>query len=100
MKPQKKASSSSFQKKLIITGAVFLFLVLVIASFFGKRGLIEIYRAQKKKENLVQEVTQLTLRRDKLLREIWELENNPRAVENKARERLWLMSPDELVIVK
>lgn len=100
MKSKKKASSSSFQKKLIITGAVFLFLVLIIASFFGKRGLIEIYRAQKKKEALIQEVSQLTQRRDKLLREIWELENNPRAVEKKARERLWLMAPDELVIVK
>ena len=94
------ASSSSFQKKLIVTAAVFLFLVLIIASFFGKRGLIEIYRAQKKKEALVQEVAQLTQRRDKLLREIWELENNPRAVEKKARESLWLMAPDELVIVK
>ena len=83
-----------------MTGVVFLFLVLIIASFFGKRGLIEIYRAQKKKEALSLEVTQLTQRRDKLLREIWELENNPRAVEKKAREKLWLMAPDELVIVK
>lgn len=100
MAKTKTSSSSSFQKRVIITGVVFLFLVLIIASFFGKRGLIEIYQAQKKKEALVQEVTQLTLRRDKLLREIWELENNPKAIENKARERLWLMAPDELVIVK
>ena len=98
--PKTNTSSSSFQKKLIMTGVVFLFLVLIIASFFGKRGLIEIYRAQKKKEALSLEVTQLTQRRDKLLREIWELENNPRAVEKKAREKLWLMAPDELVIVK
>ena len=35
----------------------------------------------------------------KLEREIEELKSNPKAVEKKAREKLWLMKPDEIVIV-
>ncbi len=46
------------------------------------------------------EVEQLKKERAKLEREIEELENNPRAVEKTAREKLWLMEPDEFVIIK
>lgn len=35
----------------------------------------------------------------KLEREIEELKTNPEAVEKKAREKLWLMKPDEIVII-
>jgi cell division protein FtsB len=47
-----------------------------------------------------QEVQQLSRKRDKLIRDIWELENNPEAVELKAREKLWLSDPDEIIIIK
>ena len=97
---RKNRNEFSFKKKILISGLAFLFMVLVIASFFGKRGLVEIYQAKKKKESLKLAVTQLTQKREKLMREIWELENDPKAVEMKAREKLWLMDPDEFVIVK
>jgi cell division protein FtsB len=35
-----------------------------------------------------------------LEKEIEELENDPKAVEMKARDKLWLMKPDEIVIIK
>lgn len=98
--PRKEKTAPSVKKKLFIGGVTFLFLVLVIASFFGERGLLEIYRVQKRKELLTQEVGRLTTERDKLLREILELENNPLAVDHKAREKLWLMHPEERVIIK
>jgi len=98
--PGKEKETLSFKKKLLFGGVTFLFLVLVIASLFGERGLLEIYRVQQKKELLVQEVERLTDERDKLLREIYELESNPLAVDQKAREKLWLMDPEELVIIK
>ncbi len=90
----------SVPKKILITGLSFLFLVLIIASFFGEKGLIEIFHAQKENYSLKQEVQQLNRKRDKLIRDIWELENNPEAVELKAREKLWLSDPDELIIIK
>lgn len=45
-------------------------------------------------------VEQLKKEKAKLEREIEELERNPQAVEKTAREKLWLMEPDEFVIVK
>ncbi len=78
---------------------VFFFLVLFLASFFGKKGLIEIYRAKKVQRDLLQEVERLEEKQKKLKREIEELRTNPKAVEQKAREKLWLQKPDEIVIV-
>ena len=78
----------------------FLFLVLLIASFFGKKGLIETYRSEKKEEALIQEIELLQKTKNRLEREISELEKNPKAVEMKAREKLWLVKPDEIVVLK
>lgn len=82
-----------------MSGAAFLFLVFLIASLFGERGLIEVFQTQKNKNTLVQEKMRLLAEKRKLEREIEELKTNPVAVEKKAREKLWLMKPDEIVII-
>jgi cell division protein FtsB len=91
---------SNFRKKLLIVALSFLFLILFIASFFGKNGWIEMDRAKKKQRALLQEIERLEEMRSQLEREIEELKKNPKAVEKKAREELWLMDPDEIVIIK
>ena len=98
--PRKEKNGFSFPKKLLVIGLTFLFLVLIIASFFGKQGWIEIYKTQNNKKSLQQEIDSLTKKRNQLIKDIRELENNPKAVELKAREKLWLMDPEEIVIVK
>jgi len=87
------------RRKLFLSGAAFLFLVFLIASLFGERGLIEVFQIQKSKNTLVQEKMRLLAEKRKLEREIEELKTNPEAVEKKAREKLWLMKPDEIVII-
>lgn len=82
-----------------MSGAAFLFLVFLIASLFGERGLIEVFQTQKSKNTLVQEKMRLLAEKRKLEREVEELKTNPEAVEKKAREKLWLMKPDEIVII-
>jgi cell division protein FtsB len=62
--------------------------------------LIEIYRAQKEHKVLLQEIEQLEIEKIRLEKEIEELKKNPKAVEKKAREKLWLVKPDEVVIIK
>lgn len=57
-------------------------------------------RAKKKQRALLQEIERLEEKRSQLEREIEELKKNPKAVEKKAREELWLMDPDEIVIIK
>jgi cell division protein FtsB len=96
---KKDKSSSSFKKKVIIGGVGFLFFVLTVASFFGKRGLIEIYRTKHSQEVLLQKIEQLEARKGKLERDIEELQKNPKAVEKKAREKLGLVKEGEIVII-
>jgi len=99
MTPKKERNDGSFRRKIVAVGLGFLFFVLLIASFFGKKGLIEVYKTQKQKEALLQEIELLEKKKAKLERDIEELERNPKAVEKKARDKLGLVKPDEIVII-
>jgi cell division protein FtsB len=96
---KKEKNSSSFKKKAIIGGVVFLLFVLTVVSFFGKRGLIEIYKTRRRQKVLLQRIEQLEERKVKLERDIEELRENPKAVEKKAREKLGLVKEGEIVII-
>jgi cell division protein FtsB len=91
---------ASLRRKILLAAAGFFFLVLLISSLFGKKGLIEIYKARRDYEILLQEVKRLEAEKGRLEGEIEDLKNNPQAVEREAREKLWLIRPDEKVIVK
>lgn len=93
-------SSMSFRNKLLTAFVVFFFLVLILASFFGKKGLLEVYNAQKNKESLLNEIERLEQKKSQLERDIKELESNPKAYEAKARDQLGLVYPDELLVIK
>lgn len=96
---KKDKSSSSFKKKVITGGVVFLLFVLTLTSFFGKRGLIEIYRTRRKQDVLLQKIKKLEEKKVKLERDIEELQKNPKAIEKKAREKLGLVKEGEIVII-
>jgi len=98
--PKKEERNKSLRKKLLIAGLAFLFLVLLITSFFGQKGLLEIRRAQRRHDVLLQEIKDLEMEKARLEREIEELLRKPEAVDKEAREKLWLMKPDEIVIIK
>ncbi len=90
----------SLRRKLILGAVGFFFLVLLISSFFGRNGLIEIYRARKNYAALLEKIELLEARKSHLLKEIEDLENNPQTVEKEARDKLGLMKPDEKVVIK
>ncbi len=94
-----KRDGLSIKSKLLIGAVAFLFLVLMIASFFGDKGLIETYQVGKQTRALEAQVNELRRQRDALQREIKELAQYPHAVREKARE-LGLGRPDETVILK
>ena len=94
-----KRAGLSIQSKLLIGAVTFLFLVLMIASFFGDKGLIETYQVGIQTKALEAQVDELRHQRDMLQREIRELRQYPHAVREKARE-LGLGRPDETVILK
>lgn len=90
----------SLRRKIALALVFFFFVVLLISSLFGRKGMIEIYKARKNYETLVREIAELELKKSRLQKEIQALETDPRAVEKEAREKLWLMRPDEKVIVR
>jgi cell division protein FtsB len=80
--------------------AVFVFVVLLITTVFGKKGLIEIYKSRQTYAGLQKEIQRLKEEKSRLEREIAALEADPRSVEREARDRLWLVKPDEKIVVK
>ncbi|MFQ6109935.1 MAG: septum formation initiator family protein [Candidatus Aminicenantales bacterium] len=91
---------SHFRKRLFAVSLGLLFLILLIASFFGKNGWIEMSKSRKRQRALLSEIKRLEEKRSTLEREIEALKRDPKTMEKKAREKLWLMDPDELVIIK
>jgi cell division protein FtsB len=87
------------RRRWLAAGLSLLLVVFLISTLFGKKGILEIRRARKGHQSLLLEKQRLEGQKMKLDREIKELEENPQAVEQEAREKLWLMRPDEIVIV-
>jgi len=99
MAPEEQGKTA-LRKKLALAAVAFFFVIILISSLFGRKGLIEIYRAKCRYEALLREIRSLEDRKNELQKEIQALQNDPRAVEKEAREKLWLIKPDEKVIVK
>ena len=87
-------------KKIGIFAIGFLLIVILITTVFGKKGLLEIARVRKIQADLVRDIETLKKEKARLEREIESLKNDPRSVDKEAREKLWLMKPDEKVIIK
>jgi len=100
MMAREERKGASLRRKILLAAVGFFFLVLLISSLFGKKGLIEIYKARRNYETLLREVKRLEAEKTRLEGEIEDLKNNPQAVEKEAREKLWLIRPDEKVMVK
>jgi cell division protein FtsB len=78
----------------------FVLVVLLITTVFGKKGLFEIYKARKNYAALQLEIQKLKEEKGRLEKEIAALEADPKAVEREARDRLWMVKPDEKIVVK
>jgi cell division protein FtsB len=92
-------NDNSVRRKLFKAGVGFFVLVMLVTSFFGKKGYMDIIRTRRSLRALEAEFKTLEERKSQLEIEIRELAANPRAVEEEARRKLWLMKPDEKVIV-
>lgn len=78
--------------------ALFIF-ILIMSFFFGDSGIVEIIKTKNRIETLKKNVAELETEKQKLTKEVADLDKNPLALEKKAREKLWLMKKNEKVIV-
>ncbi len=89
---------TSRRKLLLIGGATILF-ILLMSTFFGKKGLLEIKQARHRWVELQVEIGKLEKEKLRLEKEVEELKKNPQAVEEEARGKLWLIKPEEKVLI-
>jgi len=92
-------TGARFRRKIFLLGMACLFLIMVVTSVFGKKGVMDIHRARQRLAALELEARKLGQEKVRLEAEIRELERNPRAIEKEARGELWLIKPGEKVIV-
>jgi len=80
--------------------AVFLVLIILVLTFiFGDRGIVEVVRMNKRIAVIESSIRLLEQEKKNLQDELTQLQNDPRTIEQKAREKLWLMKKNEKVIV-
>ncbi len=96
---KERAGGPSFRRRAFAAGLGFLVLILLVTSFFGKKGVMDLSASRRLLRSLQADLTQLEAERQRLERELAELRRNPRAVELEAREKLGLVKPGEVVIV-
>lgn len=96
----RRRGRAGWRKKLAFGFGVIVLLSLLLTAILGPKGYLGLTRAKRDYLAQFDEIRRLERERERLKREIAELERNPRAVESEARERIWLVKPDETVIVK
>ncbi len=99
MKPAALKNPPAFRKKVFRLGIGCLFLVMIMTSVFGKKGIMQIHDDRLLLKDLDAKVVDLQKRKLRLEAEIRQLKSNPRAVEKMARGDLGLIKPGEKVIM-
>jgi cell division protein FtsB len=87
------------KRKILVLGVACLLLIMIFTAVFGKKGVMELRRSRRDLAARTQKIRDLEAERDRLAAEISRLENDPRAVEKEAREKLGLAAPGEKVVV-
>jgi cell division protein FtsB len=87
------------RQRAAVLASVIVLIALVVGSFFGDRGFLNLVAERARTQDLAREVDGLRAENEQLNTEIHALRSDPRAIERIAREELGLARPDELVFV-
>jgi cell division protein FtsB len=87
------------KKKIVILSAACVLLILVVTLMFGKKGAMDLRRSRRVLATRTERIRELEAERDRIEAAPRRLENDPRAVEKAAREKLGLAAPGEKVVV-
>lgn len=87
------------RRKILLGAIIILLFVLILSTFFGKKGLLQIREARRLQRELQAEMVRLKLEKERLEKEVKELRHDPLMVEEEARKKLWLIKPEEKVLV-
>jgi len=96
---KKNKSEWTTGKKATLGLIIFLILTFIITSFFGKKGLMKMFKYRNKIDQLENEILALEKKRKKLEVRVVELRDNLMTVEPIARKDLWYKKEGELVYI-
>lgn len=99
MRGERGRSEAGLRKKAAALGSVIALIALVVGSFFGDRGFIQLVAKREQAELLKREIEDLRAENGRLAAEIVALKTDPRAIERVAREQLGLARPGETVFL-
>ena len=99
MRGAPKKNNPAFRKRIVLLGIGFIILAIFVTVLFGKKGYMDILQARKKYAALEEERAAMERQRALLEWEIERLKTDPSAVEKAAREKLWMVRPDEIIVV-
>jgi len=99
VKRQAPPAGTAFRRKIFVLGVACLLLIMIVTALFGKKGVMDLRRARRTLEARAVTIRALEAETAKLEAEIIRLENDPRAIEKQAREKLGLVKPGEKVVV-
>ena len=95
----KLSDEPGLRRKAFVLGTVIALIALAVGSVFGDRGLLTLLEKRRQVEVLRVEIGVLRGSNTRLVRDIAELRQSPRAIERLAREELGLAHPDETVFL-
>jgi cell division protein FtsB len=92
-------SEPGLRRKAFVLGTVIALIALAVGSVFGDRGLLNLAEKRRQVESLRSEIETLRVENARLVGEVEDLRQSPRAIERLAREELGLARPDETVFL-
>jgi cell division protein FtsB len=96
---EERRESVGLRRKAVILASILILITLVVGSFFGDRGMLNLVAQRERAQSLEHEVDALRAENLRLGGEIRALRVDPRAVERLAREELGLARPGETVFL-
>ncbi len=88
----------SFKNSIMLTLTVVSIFLLLFFVVFGENGSIDLNRMKMERDQLLQKNAELKQENISLYREIGRLKNDPKYVENVARQELGVIGKDEVII--
>jgi cell division protein FtsB len=88
----------NLKKNIVLFMAIISMLSMLLFIVFGQNGLTDLYRLKTKRDGLVKTTGELAKKNLSFYREIERLKNDPKYVENVARQELGVIGKDEVII--
>ncbi|MBN1930006.1 MAG: septum formation initiator family protein [Desulfobacterales bacterium] len=85
------------KEKILLSISLLLLLSLLLPILFGDNGFVDLNRLKKEKRHWIEKNNRLTHRNLSLYREIDRLKNDPKLIENVARQELGMIGENEVI---